>query len=42
MPKITVTNVPNDMTHETLVSRICDRDGELKNDPFFSDKIMNN
>ena len=36
MPKITITIVPNDMTDELLVTKICDKDAflnsELKNE----------
>ena len=40
MPKITITNVPNDMTDEALVKKICDKDtflnSEINNDATFS------
>ena len=40
MPKITITNVPNVMTNETLVTKICDKDAfvnsEINNDSTFS------
>ena len=40
MPKLTITNVPNDMTDEALVTKICDKDAflnsEINNDATFS------
>ena len=40
MSKIKFTNVPNDMTDEALVTKICDKDvflkGEINNDTTFS------
>ena len=40
MPKITITNFPNDMTDEALVTKICDKDAfinsEIHNDTTFS------
>ena len=40
MPKIRITNVPNEMTDEALVTKICDKDAflnsEINNDATFS------
>ena len=40
MPKITITNVPNDMTDEAFVTKICNKDAflssEVNNDAIFS------
>ena len=32
MPKITITNVPNDMTDEALVTKICDKNAFLNSE----------
>ena len=32
MPKNTITNVPNDMTDESLVTKICDKDSFLNSE----------
>ena len=46
MPKITITKVPNDMTDEALVTKICDKEvfliSEISMMSLFSDKILDN
>ena len=40
MPKVTITNIPNDMTHEVLDAKIFDKDAilniEINSDDTFS------